>query len=265
MTGSARRWTPCCCCPVRAVRLHAAAVALAVGATMALPSMSSADVDVILHPLDEAVTVYGVLEVQVIIASDSKRTEFVAAAEIILAWDPEKLQLLGNHEDGAVDLLTSTFPTAHPSGLNESNPPQDGIGMFMAWAPLGNPAAVPPSGVLLTTLEFAAIEPTGETQIAIVPFVGDPDTPDAATIIFDGLVPNFNITGTLTGANVAITLACPGDLNDDGVVGIHDLLIVLDAWGPCADPAECPADLSMNGQVSINDLLVVLANWGACP
>lgn len=53
----------------------------------------------------------------------------------------------------------------------------------------------------------------------------------------------------------------PGDVNGDGVVNVTDLLLVLDAWGPCADPDDCPADLDGNGQVDVNDLLAVLAGW----
>ena len=49
-----------------------------------------------------------------------------------------------------------------------------------------------------------------------------------------------------------------GDLNDDGIVNVIDLLQLLAAWGPC--PA-CPEDLNTDGEVSILDLLILLANW----
>jgi hypothetical protein len=54
----------------------------------------------------------------------------------------------------------------------------------------------------------------------------------------------------------------PGDVDGDGVTGFQDLLLVLQAWGPCpAPPATCPADLDGNGDVSFEDLLLVLAGW----
>ncbi|MHC4414647.1 MAG: outer membrane protein assembly factor BamB family protein [Planctomycetota bacterium] len=54
-----------------------------------------------------------------------------------------------------------------------------------------------------------------------------------------------------------------GDLNENGTVGIGDLLILLAAWGPCRDlPEPCPADLDLDGTVGIRDLLILLANWG---
>lgn len=57
---------------------------------------------------------------------------------------------------------------------------------------------------------------------------------------------------------------CPGDIDDDGNVGVSDLLALLAAWGPCADPQDCPADLTGDGNVGVSDLLIVLGNWGPC-
>ncbi len=53
-----------------------------------------------------------------------------------------------------------------------------------------------------------------------------------------------------------------GDLNNDGVVDVSDLLILLSAWGVCPDGSPCPADLNGNGVVDVSDLLILLANWG---
>lgn len=56
--------------------------------------------------------------------------------------------------------------------------------------------------------------------------------------------------------------ACPGDVNDDGVVNVFDLLEVLENWGACADP--CPADLNGDGIVNAADLIQVVQNFGPC-
>ena len=53
----------------------------------------------------------------------------------------------------------------------------------------------------------------------------------------------------------------PGDIDEDGVVGITDLLALLAAWGPCGDCDNCPADLNGGCSVSVTDLLLLLANW----
>jgi hypothetical protein len=52
-----------------------------------------------------------------------------------------------------------------------------------------------------------------------------------------------------------------GDLDDDGLVAVSDLLILLADWGDCADPDDCPADLDGDGTVAVSDLLTLLANW----
>ncbi len=54
----------------------------------------------------------------------------------------------------------------------------------------------------------------------------------------------------------------PGDLTHDCRVGVSDLLLLLDAWGPCDDPDHCPADQNDDGTVDVFDLLILLNNWG---
>ena len=53
-----------------------------------------------------------------------------------------------------------------------------------------------------------------------------------------------------------------GDLDFDCQVGASDLLLLLAAWGPCADCGNCPADLDGDCNVGASDLLLLLANWG---
>ena len=54
------------------------------------------------------------------------------------------------------------------------------------------------------------------------------------------------------------TGGAPGDVNGDGFVDFHDLLLLLAAWGPCE---ECPEDIDGDGFVDFDDLLLLLANW----
>ena len=53
----------------------------------------------------------------------------------------------------------------------------------------------------------------------------------------------------------------PPDFDNDGTVGILDLLTLLVAWG--TDPGG-PPDFDGDGTVGILDLLALLANWGPC-
>ncbi len=56
--------------------------------------------------------------------------------------------------------------------------------------------------------------------------------------------------------------SCQADLNNDGSVGILDLLALLAAWN--SDPGG-PPDFDGDGNVGILDLLALLAEWGPCP
>ena len=56
---------------------------------------------------------------------------------------------------------------------------------------------------------------------------------------------------------------CLADTNFDGSVNVTDLLALLAAWGPCAQP--CPPDINTDGNVNVTDLLALLAAWGLCP
>ncbi len=55
--------------------------------------------------------------------------------------------------------------------------------------------------------------------------------------------------------------ACPSDVNQDGTVGISDVLALLDAWGTCIG---CDADIVFDGVVNVSDLLEIIGNWGSC-
>ena len=56
----------------------------------------------------------------------------------------------------------------------------------------------------------------------------------------------------------------PADLDNDGMVGVTDLLILLGAWGPCQDPCPpfCLGDLDNDCEIGVTDLLALLGVWG---
>ncbi len=62
--------------------------------------------------------------------------------------------------------------------------------------------------------------------------------------------------------NYMLMKTCPGDINDDGSVGVPDLLELLSAWG--ANPGSL-ADINQDETVGVPDLLELLSGWGACP
>jgi hypothetical protein len=87
--------------------------------------------------------------------------------------------------------------------------------------------------------------------IAVVDYA--PGSTNTVTVNLDLMRVTFNIVN-----------ATLGDLNNDGIVSVPDLLALLAAWGPCAPPGggSCPADLNLDGSVGVGDLLLLLANWG---
>ena len=79
---------------------------------------------------------------------------------------------------------------------------------------------------------------------------------DAGQIVGEGIAPNGEPHAFL------LTPISPGDIDHDGDVDAADLLVLLIAWGPCADCGDCPADLDDDCAVGVTDLLILLGNWG---
>ena len=53
---------------------------------------------------------------------------------------------------------------------------------------------------------------------------------------------------------------CISDLNADGSVNVHDILILIGEWGA----SDSIADLNGDGIVNIHDLLILVGDWGTC-
>ena len=126
--------------------------------------------------------------------TNPEELQLFRALDMVFTWDPIYLQLDGLDHSGAVELLTSGFPPDDLYGLNETVPPQDGDGYYRAWAPLGGPIEVSPSGILLTTFEFTALTPTAGTLVDIALSGG---SPLLETTVWGGPDANTIVTGTL--------------------------------------------------------------------
>ena len=89
-----------------------------------------------------------------------------------------------------------------------------------------------------------------------------------------------HIGGTSPGPLVTVTYnyKCVGDIDEDGVIGVSDLLAIINAWGYvglCMTEGSyhvCPEDVSpANGAlwgdlyVGVPELLAVINGWGNCP
>jgi len=56
-------------------------------------------------------------------------------------------------------------------------------------------------------------------------------------------------------------------LNLDSQVSVHDLLILIAAWGESPNPHGEPVeeDFNRDFEVDVLDLLILIAAWGDCP
>ena len=88
-------------------------------------------------------------------------------------------------------------------------------------------------------------------------------TPGSGTFDLDFFRYRIGTTTLRTGPN------CVADIDNDGTVGVKDLLILLGNWGPCANCNDCPADIDNTCDsdcvVGTVDLLLLLGSWGDCP
>ena len=55
---------------------------------------------------------------------------------------------------------------------------------------------------------------------------------------------------------------CPADLDGNGEVAFGDLLVIITAWGACAE--DCPEDLDGNGSIGFGDMIEIIMQWGEC-
>ena len=95
------------------------------------------------------------------------------------------------------------------------------------------------------TLNGTALEATG-------PII---DTPPAGTLTLVAVDPGTGCTASLTA-----TLGCPGDLNEDYMVGVSDVLLLLGGFG-CMEYCW-DSDVNGDGIVNVSDVLFLLGVFG---
>jgi hypothetical protein len=172
-----------------------------------------------------------------------------SAAEINFVWDTDYVTLVGADESNSPPMFAfPDFPDFLPQ--NEATPPADGDAKYIALAAGGDPFESNPAGVYLVSFVFDATGLTTSSQIAPVEYA--PCCPTSGpTIVFDGEIPAYDITGELVGDCFAVLDSdCPWDLNGDGTVNIQDFGILNGHWG-------CP--------FNNRDFLDLIAAWGDCP
>ena len=112
----------------------------------------------------------------------------------------------------------------------------------------------------MTTLKFTVIAPFVDSFVDVIPELTVDVTAD--TIVYDGVVPGLDVTGSFTNAVVHQLDPCSQDLDGNGLVDGDDLGTLLGSWGRCT---ECAADFDADGLVDGSDLGSLLGAWGPCP
>lgn len=170
-------------------------------AAVAFGWISPADADINLEwrPPAQTVNVGDLTQLGLYAVSDDPEfDQLFSAIDLVFAWDPAYLGVVGVNGTGGAALLASGFPN---NPLNElfPSPPQDGDGFYIAFASLGSPVPATPAGTLVSTFEFWALADTPVTTVEMLPSLTT-----EITKVYDGTVPNLNVTGTLGSADINI-------------------------------------------------------------
>ncbi len=105
----------------------------------AVPALANINLE--FRPPSQTVLIGDTVPIGLYAVSDDETDQLLMSAQVIIAWDPSLLQLLGIDDTGAVPLQSSEFPANDPFNLNEVVPPKDGDGLYVALAPLGDARA----------------------------------------------------------------------------------------------------------------------------
>ena len=116
------------------------------------------------RPSGQAVAVDGTVDIALFARSDSAEIETIFTIEMILAWDPARLALLGNVDPCVADPCSpntfnwpsSGFPLNNIDGLNDTF--ADGRAVYLAIGEFDpNAAVATPGGLWVTTMRFLAL------------------------------------------------------------------------------------------------------------
>ena len=117
-------------------------------------------------------------------------------------------------------------------------------------------------------LRHAELEPAGTPSINFIVAFGEDAHGEIYICDFDGEIYKIIPAKPINDQDSdGIPDSCedqyPGDLTGDGLVDVDDLLMLINAWGPC-DTAPCIEDIAPsggNGTVDVDDLLTVINGW----
>lgn len=204
-----------------------------------------------LRPAAQAVPVGAAVNVGLYAVANGTTAVPVSVMDVILAWNPAALGMIGVVNNGPYAWLSSGFPPIGDSDLNSTF--MDGNAFYTARSQLGNPASATPEGLLVTTITFVAVSETNAAMLSIPETLGGADT-----VIIDG-IPGLDVHGTLGSASVRVFVPVPFDFDVDGDVDLGDFstfsLCFAGANSPPAGACQpgIDADFDGDGDVDLSD------------
>lgn len=206
-------------------------------------------VNLSMSPSAQTVSVGGTFFVDVRAASGTCADQAFASAEAVLLWDSNLIQLTAFTNPGP---HSSSFPDdSDLDGLNApftGLPSNDGDAMYLAFAGFSGSVKAPPSGMLLTRLQFTALDGTTGTPLMMPATVG---LFSKSRVLGTS---GQDITGSISGADITIT-ECQNSADcDDGNLCTTDtcdasnLCVYTNNTLSCDDGSFCTAtDTCTNG------------------
>lgn len=174
-------------------------------------SSAGASINLELRPSFQSTFVGNTVSMDLYAVSDTALPQTLAAVEVILNWNVTYLSLIGADMTGSPMGFSPGFAVDNPYGLNNSL--TDGDAKWVGLAAFGPPVAATAAGTFITSFDFLALAPTAPTTL--IDILAS-DMPNAGggigdtTKVYDGVIPNFTVTGTLTGGVVQINVPAPG-------------------------------------------------------
>ncbi len=230
-------------------------------AAMFASQLAHADVSLELRAVDDVVLLGDNAVIGLYAVSDTPGMNHpISAVEAVITWDPATFALVGLDGTGGAPLIFSGFPAAGSGGLNEAIVPQDGDLFYLALGQLGATIDATPNGTLITSLVFEAVSSGTDSLIEIQ---ADGGAPLVATTVYDGVIPNTDVTCTLGSETVSVSCGIADLAPPYGTLDFSDVLAFLtffDNMDPEADFA------SPSGTFDFSDVIAFLIAFDAgCP
>jgi hypothetical protein len=138
---------------------------------------ASATINIEWRPLEASVEVGGLVHIGLFAVSDDLTEQSIASVDLLAGWDPQFLELQGNIDDGPYTWYWSMFPDdSAGDGMNDTWLDGDAKYTALSQFGAGNEAMATPEGLLVTTLEFVALQETpvdAPTELITIPSYGE--------------------------------------------------------------------------------------------